>query len=183
MFSMKKPSLVGVGYALTFFLGTHGYISWRLRVMSLKSTRNLKHFPRSNLPNLLNVCNQKMLESMWEKHLKITYLIMVPHTFTEKQFGQLVKCMQLENGGEYVRKTFEYYLYHNGISRKWFIPHTPQHNDIVERKNRTLVKMACCLLQAKSVPTSFLVEAIYCSNYLMNLVSTKVVYDMTRRKK
>ena len=48
-----------------------------------------------------------------------------------------------------------------------------------ERKIHTLVEISHCLLQVKDLPTKFWVEAIYCSNYLLNLVSTHVVSSMT----
>jgi len=39
--------------------------------------------------------------------------------------------------------------------------------------------MARCLLQAKDLPPRFWVEAVYCANYLLNCISTRVVPSMT----
>ena len=43
----------------------------------------------------------------------------------------------------------------------------------------TLVNMAHYLLQAKFLSTKIWIEAIYCANYVMNLVLTCVVSSMT----
>jgi hypothetical protein len=97
----------------------------------------------------------------------------------EKQSGQPMKCLSSDNEEEYVGKDFVKYLLENGISWHRFVPYTPQHNGIAERKNQTLVEMAHCLLQAKCLSTKFWAKAIYCSNYLLNLILTKVVCDVT----
>jgi len=39
--------------------------------------------------------------------------------------------------------------------------------------------MARCLLQAKDLPTKFWAEVVYCSNYVLNLVLTRAVSNMT----
>ena len=56
-------------------------------------------------------------------------------TFGEKQFGQPIKCLRSANGGEYVSQQFEKYLLKNRIYWHRYVPHTPQHNEIIERKN------------------------------------------------
>lgn len=65
-----------------------------------------------------------------------------------------------------------------------FLPHsgkrkTPKQNGMVERKNRTLVEMAGCLLHAKDLPTQFWAEVACCSNYILNLFPTRSVSDIT----
>jgi hypothetical protein len=42
-----------------------------------------------------------------------------------------------------------------------------------------LVEMDRCLLQDKYIPPHFWVEAMYCANYLLNRISTRVVPSMT----
>ena len=73
----------------------------------------------------------------------------------KKQCGQHIKCFRFDNGGEYVSQQFEEYLLQSGISWKRYVPHTPQQNGMVERKNKTLVEMACCILRAKGISTKF----------------------------
>jgi transposase InsO family protein len=99
--------------------------------------------------------------------------------FAEKQCGRPIKCLRSDNGGEYVNRPFEEYLLRSGIDWKWSVPHTPQQNGVAECKNQTLVEMARCLLQAKDLPPRFWDEAVYCANYLLNHISTRVVPSMT----
>ena len=61
------------------------------------------------------------------------------------------------------------------LSKGLYLTHL---NRIVEkRKNKTLVKMERCLLQEKGLPMKFWIEVVNCSNYIMNLVPTRVLYN------
>ena len=53
------------------------------------------------------------------------------------------------------------------------IPYTPQHNGVAERKNRALKEMATCMLESKTLPPKFWVEAINCASYIKNRVPHK----------
>jgi hypothetical protein len=87
--------------------------------------------------------------------------------------------LRLENGGEYVNGPFEEYLLQSSIDWHRSVPHTPQQNGVAECKNRTLVKMARCILQAKYQPLHLWDEEIYHENYLLNHILTRVVPSMT----
>ena len=54
---------------------------------------------------------------------------------------------------------------------------------MVERKNRTLVEMAHCLIQAKDLSNKLWDEVVYDASYLLNLVLTQLVSYMTIFKK
>ncbi|CAB0018378.1 unnamed protein product, partial [Nesidiocoris tenuis] len=85
-------------------------------------------------------------------------------TFT----GKKIKFIQSDNGTEYCNKEFDRYLQAHGIFRRLTIPHTPQQNGVAERKNRSLVEMARCLMVQAKLPPSFWGEAIYTANYIRN---------------
>eukprot|EP00253_Pinus_taeda_P002752 PITA_02752 len=59
------------------------------------------------------------------------------------------------------------------------VPYTPQQNGVAERKNRTLMEMANCMLQSKGLSLSFWAEAINCANYIINRTPTKVLRNIT----
>ena len=88
----------------------------------------------------------------------------------EKQYGCPIKYLRSGNGGEYISQQFKDYLLQSGISWQIYVPHTPHHNGVVERKNRTLVEMARCLLRAKDLQTKFWAKVVYCANYLLNQI-------------
>eukprot|EP00253_Pinus_taeda_P007197 PITA_07197 len=67
------------------------------------------------------------------------------------------------------------------FSRKmWFTtPYTPQQNNVVEHRNRTVVEMACSMLQHKNVPNKFWAEAVFTVVYLLNRSPTQAVKGKT----
>jgi hypothetical protein len=40
------------------------------------------------------------------------------------------------------------------------VPHTPQQNGVVERKNRTLIECACSMIKGKNISNGFWDEVI-----------------------
>jgi len=55
-----------------------------------------------------------------------------------------------------------------GIRRRLTTTYTPQQNGVAERKNRTLIEAARCLLIQSGLPPSFWAEAISTANYVKN---------------
>ena len=82
--------------------------------------------------------------------------------------GQTIKIIHSDNGGEYISKEFETFCKTKGIKIEDTIPHTPQHNGIAERMNRTLVERATAMLQQSGLPKTFWAEAINTASYIIN---------------
>ena len=101
----------------------------------------------------------------------------------ENVTGLKIKTLQSDNALEYVSKSFETFLKQNGIKRRLTVPHTPQQNGIAERKNRTLVETARCMLLQSNLPPSFWAEAISTANYIRNRVPSKALNGETPFKK
>ena len=59
----------------------------------------------------------------------------------ENEMDSKIKCWRYDNGGEFTSKEFMDYCNNHGIKRQFFIVRTPQHNGVVERKNRTVHEM------------------------------------------
>ena len=55
------------------------------------------------------------------------------------------------------------------------MPKTPQHNDIIERRNRTLLGMVCSMLLNSSLPDYLWGEALRTTTYILNKVPSKFV--------
>lgn len=91
----------------------------------------------------------------------------------EKQHDAKVKAIQSDNGREYVNKEFDEYLKTQGIQRRLTTAYTPEQNGVAERKNRTLVDSARCLLLQSGLPLSFWAEAIFTANHIRNRYPTK----------
>jgi transposase InsO family protein len=54
----------------------------------------------------------------------------------ENEMDSRIKCLRYDNGGEFTSKEFMDYCSSHGIKRKFFVARTPQHNGVVERKNK-----------------------------------------------
>jgi len=95
--------------------------------------------------------------------------------FVEKQSRHQILKLKYDNGGEYVNNKFINFFIEHGIQMKHTIPYTSQQNDVAERKNHTLKKMANCMHQSKGLSLKFLAKAINCANYIVNHTPTNVL--------
>jgi len=53
----------------------------------------------------------------------------------ENEIGNKLKCLMLDNGGEYCSKEFNDYCSQNGIRRERIVLGTPQENGVSKRMN------------------------------------------------
>lgn len=90
----------------------------------------------------------------------------------ENQKGRKIKFLQSDNGTEYINGKFDSYLKNAGITRRLTVPHHPQQNGVSERKNRTLMSTARCLLIQAGLPDYMWAEAVNTANYLRNRCPT-----------
>jgi hypothetical protein len=89
--------------------------------------------------------------------------------------GQRVKFLRLDNAGENKSDRVRTLLANKGIKLEEIAPYTPQHNGVAERKNRTLVEMARCLLQQAGLSKRFWAEAVNTANFITNRVPTSAL--------
>jgi len=100
-------------------------------------------------------------------------------TTIELETGNKLKMLRSDNGGEFTFQKFEGYLAKERIKHQLIVPYTPQQNGVSERRNRTLMEMARCLLYEKKMPLKFWAEAVNTASYLLNRMTTKVLGDKT----
>ena len=67
------------------------------------------------------------------------------HAVVERQSGENLKCIWIDNGGEY-SSPFDVYCRQHGIRHQKTPPKTPQLNGLAKRMNKTLVESERCLL-------------------------------------
>jgi transposase InsO family protein len=58
-----------------------------------------------------------------------------------------IKMIRSDNGTEFKNSQIERFLDEEGIKHEFSSPYTPQQNNVVERKNRTLMDMARIMLE------------------------------------
>lgn len=90
----------------------------------------------------------------------------------ENKFGRKIKTIRTDNGGEYTSNKFEDYLKDMGICHHKSAPYSPQQNGIAERKNRSLMEMARCMILDANMPKLYWAEAVNTANYLYNRLPT-----------
>jgi transposase InsO family protein len=73
----------------------------------------------------------------------------------ENEMDSIIKCLRSDNGGEFTSKEFIDYCSNHGIKRQFFIARTPQHNEVVERKNRTVQEIARTMIMDSKLTDIF----------------------------
>lgn len=84
----------------------------------------------------------------------------------EKETERTIKTVRSDNGTEYINHHLEDFLKQEGIKHELTVEYTPQQNGVAERKNRTLVEMARCMMIQSGLPASFWAEAVLTANHI-----------------
>ncbi|RDY07688.1 hypothetical protein CR513_08170, partial [Mucuna pruriens] len=97
----------------------------------------------------------------------------------EKQCVWFIKVLSTDGGGEYTSHDFHSYCDKEGIIHEVTASYTPQHIGKAERRNRTLMNMARCMLKGKNMPKQLWGEAVSITAYILNRSPTKSLHDGT----
>ena len=87
-----------------------------------------------------------------------------------------MKCLRLDNGGEYCIKEFDDYYSYHGIRREKIVPGTPQENGVSERMNMTIMEGARSRRLHAGFPLQFKANAIDTAVYLINIGPSSSLY-------
>ncbi|GJY04237.1 retrovirus-related pol polyprotein from transposon TNT 1-94 [Tanacetum coccineum] len=90
-----------------------------------------------------------------------------------------VRNVRTDNGTEFVNQTLCDFYENVGISHQTSVAHTPQQNDVVERRNRTLVEAARAMLIFSKAPLFLWAEAINTACYTKNSSLIRLRYYKT----
>ncbi|GJX28174.1 retrotransposon protein, putative, ty1-copia subclass [Tanacetum coccineum] len=93
----------------------------------------------------------------------------------ENQLGKTIKALRSNRGGEYISQEFKDYHKACGIVQQLTSPYTPQHNDVSERRNRTLLDMVRSMMNLTTLSLSFWDYALESATRILNIVPTKKV--------
>ncbi|MCO5550359.1 hypothetical protein L7F22_003843 [Adiantum nelumboides] len=100
-------------------------------------------------------------------------------SMVENETGCKVQTLCTDRGGEYMSGAFKDFLGKKGIKHQCTMPYTPQQNGVAERKNRSLMEMARCMLKAKSLPHKLWMEPVACAAHVLNRCPTHAVKTIT----
>ncbi|GJY67536.1 retrovirus-related pol polyprotein from transposon TNT 1-94 [Tanacetum coccineum] len=79
-----------------------------------------------------------------------------------------VRTIETDKGMEFLNKTLHAYFAQEGIEHQTSTARTPEQNNVVERRTRTLVEVARIMLSAAKVPLFFWAEAIATACFTQN---------------
>ncbi|CAL9026855.1 unnamed protein product [Prunus brigantina] len=97
----------------------------------------------------------------------------------ELQSGYKLKKLRSDRGGEYTSNEFNRFCDEMGMERQLTVAYSPQQNGVAERKNRTIVEMAKCMMFEKGMPLEFWAEAVNTAVYVLNRSPTKALDKKT----
>jgi transposase InsO family protein len=86
----------------------------------------------------------------------------------EKITEKKIQSLRSDKNGEYLSNQFKSYCENHGIHKFLKAPYTPQQNDIIERKNRTILDMVRSMIKTKEMPKEFWAETVQCAVYIQN---------------
>ena len=96
----------------------------------------------------------------------------------EKQSEKCIKTLRTDGGGEFTSSELEDFCKKHGIAHKVIAPYTPQHNGIVERRNRIILNMVRYMLKQKNLLHNFWGEATMTTAHVLNRCPTKRLNSM-----
>jgi len=97
----------------------------------------------------------------------------------ETQSGYKIQFLRSNNGKEYTSTKFNLFCEKAGIAHQLTAPYTPQQNGVNERRNRSVMEIARCMLHEKELPKTFWAEAANTTVFLQNRLPTKALKDKT----
>jgi transposase InsO family protein len=90
-----------------------------------------------------------------------------------------IKCLRLDNGGEFTSHKFNKFCETHGIKRHFYAQRTPRKNGVAKRKNRTVQEVARIMLKEAKLPDIYWREATYTIVYILKRGQLRVNYDKT----
>ncbi|GAA0153968.1 hypothetical protein LIER_12079 [Lithospermum erythrorhizon] len=86
----------------------------------------------------------------------------------ELESGKKIKCLRIDNGGEYTSNEIVEFCKYACIKRQFTTAYTPQQNGVAEWMNKTLLERTRAILRATCLGKSFWAEAVNTACYLIN---------------
>eukprot|EP00253_Pinus_taeda_P036134 PITA_36134 len=100
-------------------------------------------------PNQALASSSMTIMDLWHQRKKSHFFEYFKgfRSMVEKHIGKCIRILRLDQGGEYKKDCVLKYYKDHGIQQQFTIPHTPQQNGVVGRKNKTFVECARSMLK------------------------------------
>jgi transposase InsO family protein len=73
--------------------------------------------------------------------------------WAEAEVGRKIGTLRTDRGGEFTARSFANHYTKQGMQRHLTAPYTPEQNGVVERRNQSVMGMACSMMKAMSMPS------------------------------
>ena len=93
------------------------------------------------------------------------------------KYGRVCEMIHPDRGGEFTGREFTTVCAERGIRIVYAASATPEHNGLVERKHRSTVESARCLLMSAGLDKKFWAEALVYATTLQNMLPTRGLPD------
>jgi hypothetical protein len=97
----------------------------------------------------------------------------------EVECGHKLHVLRTDRGAEFTSATFYEHYVESGVQRHLTAPYPPQQNEVVERRNQTVLGMARSMLKGKQVSNLFWGEAVLTAVFILNRSFTRSIDGMT----
>lgn len=95
--------------------------------------------------------------------------------YVENKFEKKRNTIRSDNGREYITKELKEWLIEQEIKVQYTAPYSPFQNGVAERKNRTPIEAARCMLMDAGMEKKYWAEAVDTACYLQNMLPSKAV--------
>ncbi|MCO5548598.1 hypothetical protein L7F22_002058 [Adiantum nelumboides] len=92
----------------------------------------------------------------------------------ENKSGQKLRCLRIDNGGEYVSKAFQDFCEARGLKWKLTTPYNPSQYGVAKCMNRTIQEKVRSISSNAELPNGFWVEAVATAVHLINMSPSRV---------
>ena len=118
--------------------------------------------------NVLDVFSREIIESLMKQKSEATKLIITLILKQQALTGAKVLRLHTDGGKELVNNELKQFLDNNGTVHTVTTAHTPQHNALVERANRTLVESMKSMMYHADAHQKLWGEAVQTAAYVLN---------------
>ncbi|KAK8913590.1 hypothetical protein KSP39_PZI024172 [Platanthera zijinensis] len=97
----------------------------------------------------------------------------------ENEANTKIKTLRTDRGGEFLSNAFTSFCQDHGIKRELTVRGTPEQNGVAERRNRTIIEMARCMMLESKLPKKFWAEAVNTACYILNRSPCRALVNTT----
>jgi transposase InsO family protein len=99
--------------------------------------------------------------------------------FKNERHGNAIRAIRSDNGSEFKNSRFETFCRDLGLEHQFSSPYVACHNDVVERKNRSLCEMARTMLDEHRTPMRYWDEAVNTACHVGNQIFLRAFLNKT----